>query len=214
MIVKAFELAHKLHKGQYRKGEGRIPYIVHPMKVATILIKFKQPQYVVAAGFLHDIVEDTGFTLNELKKDFNKDVVRLVEMATELDHQKYSWKERKDHMINKVKDARKDEKILVCADKLANVTDMIYDYKRMKAEVWMQFIDHFPKEKDRDKLVEWYYQYSEWYYRSMLESLAAGKDSIKNTMIFKDYKRAINRLYKKKKKELTTQSSSSELSGS
>lgn len=195
MIIKAFELAQKLHKGQRRKGEDKIPYIVHPMKVATILIKFKQPDYVVAAGFLHDLIEDTDYTLKELMEDFNKDVVRLVSIATELDHHKYGWKERKNHMIKKVKNAKKDEKILVCADKLANVTDMIYDYKRIKGELWTQFIDHFPKDKDRKKLVAWYYQYSEWYYRSMMESLEAGQNSIKNYMIFKDYKRAVNRLF-------------------
>ena len=70
-ITKAFEFAYNAHQGQTRKA-SEIPYIIHPMEVAIILIKHKARDNVIIAGLLHDVVEDTPISLDEIKKDLEK----------------------------------------------------------------------------------------------------------------------------------------------
>ena len=81
-IVKAFQLAYKAHDGQFRaSGE---PYIIHPVAVADLLKEIGASPSVIAAGFLHDVVEDTGIPLSEIEKDFGNEVKTLVEGVTKL----------------------------------------------------------------------------------------------------------------------------------
>lgn len=82
MIEKAYKLADDQHKGQKRKsGE---PYIIHPLCVAIILADLEMDKETIAAGLLHDVVEDTGMTLDEIRKLFNDDVALLVDGVTKL----------------------------------------------------------------------------------------------------------------------------------
>lgn len=82
LICRAFEFAHQLHKGQYRKsGE---PYICHPVAVAGILRDLGGSPAMIAAGFLHDVVEDTDVTIEEIEELFGQEVRRLVEGVTKL----------------------------------------------------------------------------------------------------------------------------------
>ena len=81
-IVKAFHLAYKAHDGQFRaSGE---PYIIHPIAVADLLKEIGASPSVIAAGLLHDVVEDTGIPLSEIEKDFGNEVKTLVEGVTKL----------------------------------------------------------------------------------------------------------------------------------
>lgn len=82
LIVRAFQFAYQLHQGQYRKsGE---PYINHPIAVAGLLRYLGGDQAMVAAGFLHDIIEDTDVTSEELEQNFGPEVRHLVEGVTKL----------------------------------------------------------------------------------------------------------------------------------
>ncbi len=82
LILHAFEFAYQLHKGQYRKsGE---PYICHPVAVAGLLRDFGGSAAMIAAGFLHDVVEDTDVTIEEIEQHFGIEVRRLVEGVTKL----------------------------------------------------------------------------------------------------------------------------------
>jgi GTP pyrophosphokinase len=82
MIEKAYKLADDQHKEQKRKsGE---PYIIHPLCVAIILADLEMDKETIAAGLLHDVVEDTGMTLDEIRKLFNDDVALLVDGVTKL----------------------------------------------------------------------------------------------------------------------------------
>ena len=82
LICRAFEFARDLHEGQYRKsGE---PYICHPVAVAGILRYMGGNNVMIAAGFLHDIVEDTDITLEEIEQRFGAEVRQLVEGVTKL----------------------------------------------------------------------------------------------------------------------------------
>ncbi len=82
LIAKAFEFAYQLHQGQYRKsGE---PYICHPIAVAGMLRDLGGSAAMIAAGFLHDVVEDTDVTIEEIEQRFGSEVRRLVEGVTKL----------------------------------------------------------------------------------------------------------------------------------
>ena len=82
LIVKAFKLAYKAHNGQLRaSGE---PYIIHPVAVADLLKEIGASPSVIAAGLLHDVVEDTGVDLSEIEKIFGLEVKVLVEGVTKL----------------------------------------------------------------------------------------------------------------------------------
>ena len=82
IIVKAFHLAYKAHQGQFRaSGE---PYIIHPIEVANLLKEIGASSSVIAAGLLHDVVEDTGIPLSKIEEDFGSEVKILVEGVTKL----------------------------------------------------------------------------------------------------------------------------------
>src|SRR5574339_664940 len=77
IVVRAYEFAKHAHREQYRKsGE---PYIIHPIQVAGILADLEMDPETVAAGFLHDVVEDTHVTLDDLRDAFNDEVAMLVD---------------------------------------------------------------------------------------------------------------------------------------
>lgn len=82
LVMRAYRVAEQAHEGQVRaSGE---PYINHCLAVASILADLRVPPSVVAAGLLHDTVEDTGITLNDIRRDFGDEIARLVDGVTKL----------------------------------------------------------------------------------------------------------------------------------
>ncbi len=78
MINKAIKFAANKHQGQNRKGKA-VPYIVHPLEVFNILYRMGADENLLVAGLLHDVLEDTDTTVDELKAEFGEDVAELVE---------------------------------------------------------------------------------------------------------------------------------------
>ena len=90
-IIRAYEFAKEAHEGQFRKsGE---PYIIHPVQVADILVDLEMDHETSAGGFLHDVLEDTEVTFEEIADAFNSEVAMLVDGVTKLGKIKYKSKQ-------------------------------------------------------------------------------------------------------------------------
>ena len=129
MIQKAAEFAAKVHAGVFRKG-SRLPYIVHPTEVALIVTMMTSDPEVIAAAYLHDVIEDAGVSYEELKNLFGKRVADLVREESE--DKSRTWKERKQQTIERLQTAGWDEKVIAFGDKLSNLRSTGKDYLVMK----------------------------------------------------------------------------------
>lgn len=127
-VTKAYQLAEEAHKDQRRvSGE---PYILHPLAVAQILADMKIDTTTITASLLHDVVEDTSYTLDDLKKMFGKEVAFLVDGVTKLSRLNYHTKE--DQQLNSMRKMflamAKDVRVVVIklADRLHNMRTLRY----------------------------------------------------------------------------------------
>lgn len=111
---KASMFAAKWHKDQKYKIDSAEPFISHPFNVAAILERHGLPEHVVIAGLLHDVVEDTACTIEEVRANFPADVAALVEEATV--DQTIPWEERQKLTQAHLRTASPDYKALKCAD--------------------------------------------------------------------------------------------------
>ena len=110
-LYDAIELAARAHHNQVRKGT-EIPYIVHPLAVAGWLIRAQCPETLVIAALLHDVLEDTPLTIEELRFHFGREVVELVTALSEPD-KKAPWEERKTHTIEYLEKQANDDVLLI-----------------------------------------------------------------------------------------------------
>lgn len=134
----------------------KIPYIAHPAAVGMILQKAGYRDEMVAAGILHDTVEDTDLTLTDIELEFGMDVAKIVEGCSEPD-KSLSWEERKEHTIEFLKSAPEEICIVACADKLHNIRSIRQGFEQSGEEVWSRF----KRGKDQQ----------EWYYKNVVKSL-------------------------------------------
>jgi len=135
-IHKAIIFACRKHDKQYRKSTD-IPYISHIMEVMQILIDTGCSNEVVIAGILHDTLEDTKTTPEEIEKIFGKRVLSIVKSETE-DKSK-EWIDRKLETIAHMRSASDEVKLVCCADKLSNMRSIYSDLKTIGEKVWERF---------------------------------------------------------------------------
>lgn len=112
LTEKAKYFAINAHKGQIRKSEPDKPMVMHPIGVANILKEYTYDDEVIAAGFLHDVVEDTQYTIEDIEKNFGQSIAVLVKGASEPD-KSLSWEERKLHTINETKTLPLKNKLVI-----------------------------------------------------------------------------------------------------
>lgn len=125
------------HRGQYRKGT-RVPYLLHPLRVARLLIEAGSSWEVVAAGLLHDTTEDAGVRLATIRRRFGERVASLVAEVSEPD-KSLSWEERKRRMLAAIATASPEALRVELADKLDNIQSIREDLRRLGEKVWSRF---------------------------------------------------------------------------
>lgn len=144
-IYKAFKFAEKLHSGQYRVSEE--PYIIHPVEVAKILATLKVDKNTLMAAILHDTIEDTGLTAEQLESEFGSDVLNLVLGVTKLDKLQFKSKEERQAesfrrmFIAMAKDARVI--LLKLADRLHNMRTLNYMLPVKQVRIAQETLDIF-----------------------------------------------------------------------
>jgi (p)ppGpp synthase/HD superfamily hydrolase len=130
-VEQAIRAAAVLHKDQLRKGSMPFPYITHLVATAFTLVDYTHDEDVIIAALLHDTLEDTDYTLDELQEDFGGVVRELVESVTEprsTETEKYSWKEKKAIYIKQLKRAPENAVLIAAADKIHNFRTIVEDY--------------------------------------------------------------------------------------
>jgi len=125
-IERAYEVAARLHAGQSRRSGD--PYITHPLAVATILAELGMPHDTICAALLHDTVEDTQYTVGQIREEFGEEVASLVDGVTKLDKVKYGDAAQAETVRKMVVAMSRDIRVLVIklADRLHNMRTLRY----------------------------------------------------------------------------------------
>ena len=178
VIEKAKKFAIEAHDGQRRKSDKTKPMVVHPIDVANILKEYNFDDNVVAAGYLHDVVEDTEYTLSDITKMFGEDIASLVNGASEPD-KSLTWEERKQHTIDTIKTLDIRHKAIICADKISNLEDL-----KILSEIRGEYdFSAFKRGFESQK----------WYYTEVYNSLIQNEDT--NFLMFQRLKKLIDYIF-------------------
>ena len=152
---RAIVFAVRAHSGVERRGKG-FPYIIHPMEAMAIVATMTSDQELLAAAALHDTVEDTDVTVEDLRRAFGDRVASLVadesDILIEGQSKSQSWQARKTAAIAHLAGASHEAKIVALGDKLSNMRAIARDYAVQGDALWQLF--HV---KDK-KLHEWHYR--------------------------------------------------------
>lgn len=181
---RAKEFAIKAHEGQRRKSDIEKPMIIHPIDVGNILEEYGFDDNVIAAGYLHDVVEDTKYELEDIKKLFGEDIASLVEGDSELD-KILSWEERKQHTIDTIKSLDRRHKAICCADKISNLEDLRILFGIKGEYDFSMFARGYESQK--------------WYYTEIYHSLIENEDS--NFEMYKRLKELLDDVFYEKKED-------------
>ena len=162
LIEQAIIYAANAHVGRLRKGT-QLPYIVHPMETMMITARLTDNIDTIAAAALHDVVEDTEYTYEDIKLAFKETVADLVseesEDKREGQDKSLTWRVRKEETISSIKDKSMEAKKIMLADKLSNLRASLRDYKVTGIKMWDKF-------NMKDPLQQ------KWYYTSVLGALS------------------------------------------
>lgn len=138
LVVRALELASRWHVGQVRKNPiEQIPYIAHPALVGFVLQRAGYDDETIAAGILHDVLEDCGVSHDELASLMTLRVAELVTAVTE-EPREVEWEERKAAYRTLLETAPVEAVAIAAADHLCNIRDIVESSKG-DVDVWAMF---------------------------------------------------------------------------
>ncbi|MBO4670598.1 MAG: bifunctional (p)ppGpp synthetase/guanosine-3',5'-bis(diphosphate) 3'-pyrophosphohydrolase [Bacteroidales bacterium] len=180
-LDRAIIFAVKAHSGTERRGKG-YPYIVHPLEAVEIVATMTKDQELLAAAALHDTVEDTDVTVDQIRAEFGPRVAELV--AAESDEmpagvsEEDSWHDRKRAAIDRLSKASRDAKIVALGDKLSNMRAIARDFSVQGDAFWNLFHAKDPKDH-------------EWHYRGLAEALK----ELDGTFAYQEFVKLINQVF-------------------
>ena len=178
LLDRAIIFAVRAHAGTERRGKG-FPYIVHPMEAVEIVATITPDQELLAAAALHDTVEDTDVTIDDIRKEFGERIASLVMVESVADDEG-TWHERKQKAIDLIANAPLDAKIVALGDKLSNMRAIARDYAIKGDELWNLFRTNDPKEHA-------------WHYRGLADAMR----DLKDTFAFHEFEMLINQVFNK-----------------
>ena len=178
LVEEAILYATVMHRGRVRKLTA-IPFILHPLEVAQILATVTDDREVIAAGILHDIVEDADGKLEEIRNRFGDRVALLVDAETEPEYSgetdEETWQRRKEQALLNLKLSEDiGVKMLWLADSLANIRSLARGYSESGESVWSSFHQQDPARQC------WYYRTVAEYVELDLNRTGAYKELIKH----------------------------------
>ena len=177
LLDRAILFAVQAHAGTERRGKG-FPYIVHPMEAMSIAATMTADQEILAAAALHDVVEDTKVTLDQIRTLFGDRIARLVDTESDRVGEGLDWRSRKEDSLRRLKGATDDEKIVALGDKLSNMRAIARDYTTMGEAFWTRF--HI-----KEKSVHG------WRYHALLDALS----DLSDTYAYQEFEFLVNRVF-------------------
>ena len=181
LLDRAIIFAVQAHAGTERRGKG-FPYIIHPMEAMEIVATMTTDQELLAAAALHDTVEDTEVTIEDLKAEFGDRIANLVAQESEERPEgvsdEESWHDRKRAAIDRLAKASRDAKIIALGDKLSNIRAIARDYAEMGDALWERFHSKDPKDH-------------EWHYRGLADALR----ELDETFAYQEFEQLINQVF-------------------
>lgn len=185
-LDRAINFAVKAHAGTERRGKG-FPYIVHPLEAMSIVATMTPDQELLAAAALHDTVEDTDVSIEDIRAEFGDRVADLVEAESDRFieglSEEASWRTRKQAAIDRIASAPFEAKMVALGDKLSNMRAISRDYEKQGDELWSLF--HAPGGKVDH----------EWHYRGLVCSLSA----LEGTAAFKEFAQLVDKVFVNRK---------------
>ena len=181
LLDRAIVFAVHAHAGTERRGKG-FPYIVHPMEAVEIVATMTPDQELLAAAALHDTVEDTDVTVEQIRAEFGERIAALV--ASESDtfepgvSEEDSWHARKQAAIDRLAAASRDAKIVALGDKLSNMRAIARDYAVLGDKLWDLFHAKDPKDH-------------EWHYRGLANALS----ELRDTFAYREFEQLIDQVF-------------------
>ena len=182
LVSEAIIFAATAHDGMHRK-KSQIPYVLHPMEASVIVGTITDKQEVIAAAILHDVVEDAGITIEEIRERFGERVMELVASETENKREELppeqTWRIRKEESLEVLRTTNDPDVIVLwIGDKLSNIRAIYRDFLVEGDAVWNKF--HQPDVSAQA-----------WYYRSIMKYT----ERLSDTVAWKEYKTLVEKLF-------------------
>lgn len=180
-LAKAYAFSAEAHKKQYRKGT-KIPYFTHIITAMNYAMELTGDKEILTAVILHDTVEDTDVTLEEVAREFGQTVADYI--AAESEDKRLgipardTWEVRKRETIQHLQTAPRPVKVIVLADKAANAESLLREWRQKGDSIWQKF-----NQSDKEKQA--------WYYFSCADAMKEFADS----KVMKDYLSYLKELF-------------------
>ena len=183
LLDRAVVFAVRAHAGTERRGKG-FPYIVHPLEAVGIVATMTSDQELLSAAVLHDTVEDTDITLEQIRAEFGNRIASLVATETDMSvgemNLEKNWRIRKQAAIDRLASASRDAKIVALGDKLSNMRAIARDYSIQGDALWNLF--RVKERKDH-----------EWHYRGLVSALS----ELNDTFAYKEFSQLVDEVFGK-----------------